>query len=75
MQTLDAHTKAALIQAIDFALGHKVRAPGRWRDCDQRRAAAQAIADHLLLANFEVRSGPPAPPAGLASQRLPEPRP
>jgi hypothetical protein len=62
VQTLDAKTRAALIDEIDFALRLRARIPGRWRDEWASRAAAQAILDQLLRANWRVIRGEPLVP-------------
>jgi hypothetical protein len=59
VQTLDAETRAALIDEIDFALRLRARLPGRWKDEFASRSAAQAILDQLLRANWRLERGEP----------------
>ena len=59
MQILDEKTRATIIDRIDFALRFKVTPRLRWNDDGESRRAAAAVLDYLLLANTELRRGPP----------------
>jgi len=59
MQIPDEKTRASIIDRIDFALRFKVKPRLRWQDEGESRRAAAAVLDYLLLANIELRRGPP----------------